>query len=50
MNTIRMLGLFVFCVGGYCLILNAAFKVRIYPFGMSCFVVGTAMSLLPLVL
>jgi len=48
MNIIRMLGLLVFSVGGYCLILNAVFRVRIYQFGMTCFVVGTAMSLLPL--
>lgn len=48
MNIIRMLGLFVFGVGGYCLILNAVFKVRIYQFGMTLFVIGTAMSIIPM--
>lgn len=50
MNIIRMLGLFVFCIGAYCLILNAMFKVRIYRFGMSLFVIGTAMTVLPMAL
>ncbi len=47
---IRVIGLFVFCIGCYCLVLNCLFNVRIYRFGMSCFVVGTAMTLLPLTL
>ncbi len=50
MNIIRMLGLFVFSFGGYCLILNAVFKVRIYQVGMTLFVIGTAMSIVPMVL
>lgn len=50
MSTVRMIGLFVFCIGAYCLILNAVFKVRIYRFGMSLFVIGTAMSIIPMAL
>lgn len=45
---IRVLGLFVFCIGCYCLELTFLFNVRIYRFGMSCFVAGTAMTLIPL--
>lgn len=45
---IRILGLFVFCIGCYCLVLHSLFRVRVHQFGMSCFLIGTAMSLLPL--
>lgn len=48
MNIIRLFGLLAFGVGGYCLILNAVFRVRIYQFGMTCFVIGTAMSIIPM--
>lgn len=48
MNIIRTLGLFVFCIGGYCLILNALFCVKIYRFGMSLFVIGTALTIIPM--
>lgn len=47
---IRIFGLLVFCVGCYCVILNSLFKVRVYRFGMSCFVAGTAMTLIPMAL
>ncbi len=50
MNTVRLVGLFVFAIGCYCLILHAVFRVRSYQLGMSLFVIGTAMTLLPLII
>ena len=47
-NLIRLLGLVVFCVGCYFIVLNILFNVRVYRLGMSLFVIGTAMTLLPL--
>lgn len=48
MNITRVLGLFVFCIGAYCLILNAVFNVRIYRFGMAMFMIGTVLSIVPM--
>ena len=46
---IRVFGLFVFLVGSFLLMLSCLFRIRIYRFGMSLFVLGTTMVLLPLV-
>ncbi|WP_320130279.1 hypothetical protein [uncultured Sphaerochaeta sp.] len=49
-NTVRAIGLVVFFVGCYLLVLNICFNVRSYRLGMSLFILGTAMTLAPLAL
>nr|WP_321265234.1 hypothetical protein [uncultured Sphaerochaeta sp.] len=48
MNFIRAMGLFIFLIGGFLIMLSCLFRIRIYRFGMSLFVLGTTMVLLPL--
>lgn len=45
---IRALGLFVFLAGSTLLMMACLFQVRIYRVGMSLFVLGTTMVLLPM--
>lgn len=48
MNFIRVFGLFIFLSGSALLMMACLFHVRIYRVGMSMFVLGTTMVLLPM--
>lgn len=48
MNFIRVFGLFIFLCGSVILMMACLFRVRIYRIGMSLFVLGTTIVLLPM--